>query len=120
MTCPFRTVPSWRSRSNVDLDDRGQVTGVTTNDEWPRRCPGPPNHDHVAGRASNRVVHPAGGGSGSGTWLWIGLIVRRYANTDFRSSSVRLRYTDQGMGGRMGRATPQWRPVRMVLMNVSS
>src|SRR5687768_888194 len=68
------------------------------------------------------AAHPAGagGGSGSGTWFVIGLIVRRYANTDFKSSSVRFRYTDQGMGGRIGLDTPQCRPLRMVLMKMSS
>src|SRR5687767_15424220 len=56
----------------------------------------------------------------SGTWLTIGLIVRRYAYTDFKSSSVAFRYAGHGIGGFIGRDTPICRPVRIVCMNISS
>src|SRR6476646_10829929 len=47
-------------------------------------------------------------------------MLRRYANTDFRSSSVIFPYPCHGIGGWIGRPWPQCLPVRIAWMNICS
>ena len=44
----------------------------------------------------------------------------KYANIDFKSSSVMLRYQYQGIGGRIGLPVPWCLPDRSAVTNISS
>src|SRR5688572_21401866 len=61
-----------------------------------------------------------GAGSYAGTSFFTGGMLRKYANTDFKSWSVIFPYACHGMGGWIGRDSPKCLPLRRALMNISS
>jgi len=65
-------------------------------------------------------IDASAGALGAGTRFVTAGIVRRYAKTARRSSSVICAYLSAGIGGSNGRPRPWWRPARIVSMKVSS